>query len=305
MNKDIYDILESCLQELENGVEIDDLLSRHPGHAKELRPILNASLKARSRTVPPPTQAATIRNRARLMQKVTEIQNKKSAPRKHAIPLFQRLAISFTVTVTLLLSGNSLVGASSTALPGQNLYPVKRGWENIRLFFTFNEEARNYLEEQFEGERLEEIGELLSNESDDDRHLVDFSGILTIANGTPYISEVRVLFPAGTQLPPQGTALHVTGWTTEKGYVEIISFEILPAGSIIPGGFTTPFPVIEDENEPGEESQDENKTDEKSRNETESDKDSQDGTQSDKDGSDEKETDTESQDEKEADEESE
>jgi hypothetical protein len=285
MNKDLYDILESCLQELEDGVVIDDILSRFPDHAKELRPILNASLNARNRKVPAPTQAAIIRGRARLMQKVAEIQQKKNAPQKHAIPFFQRIAISFAVTATLLLSGTSLVGASSTALPGQNLYPVKRGWENIRLFFAFNEEARNFLEEQFEGERLEEIDELLSNDIDDDRHLVDFSGILTIANGMPYVSQVQVLFPTDAQVPPQGTALHVKGWTTEKGYVEIISFEILPAGSVIPGGITTPFPVIEDESEPGEESQNE--------------------AESDKNSPDENKTDTESQDEKESDEESE
>lgn len=271
MNKDMYDILESCLQELENGVAIDDILSRFPDHAKELRPILNASLKARSRTVPAPTQAAINRGRARLMQKAAEIQQKKNAPQKHAIPFFQRIAISFAVTATLLLSGTSLVGASSTALPGQNLYPVKRGWENIRLFFAFNEEARNFLEEQFEGERLEEIDELLSNDIDDDRHLVDFSGILNIANGMPYVSQVQVLFPADAQLPPQGTALHVKGWTTEKGYVEIISFEILPPGSVIPGGFTTPFPLMEDKNESNEEGQHENKTDEENRDEHDSD----------------------------------
>lgn len=270
MNKDLYDILESCLQELENGTEIENILSRFPEHKKELRPILNASLKAGNKTAPAPTQAAVIRGRARLMQKVAELQHEKSVPRKHAIPLFQRIAISFTVTATLLLSGTSLVGASSTALPGQNLYPVKRGWENIRLFFTFNEEERNFLEVEFEGERLEEIDELLSNVSDDDRHLVDFSGILSTINNMLYISQVQVVFPLGAQLPPQGTALHVTGWTTEKGYVEIISFEILPPGSVIPAGSTTPFPLMEDRNESDEEGQHENKTDENNKDQHES-----------------------------------
>jgi hypothetical protein len=31
--------------------------------------------------------------------------------------------------------------------------------------------------------------------------------------------------------------------------VEIISFEILPPGSVIPGGFTTPFPMDDDGND--------------------------------------------------------
>lgn len=248
MNKDIYDILESSLQDLENGIGIEDILARFPDHAKELRPILNAALQAKHKAAPAPAPAVMARSRARLMQKTTELQQGKRAPRKHAIPLFQRMAISFTVTATLLLSGTSLVSASSTALPGQNLYPVKRSWENIQLFFTFNEEKRSILEMEFEGERLDEIHELFADDSDDDRRMVDFSGLLTIANGVPYISKVQVLFPTGVQIPPQGTALHITGWTTEKDYVEIVSYEILPPGTKILDGVTTPFPSLEDGN---------------------------------------------------------
>lgn len=250
MSRDIHDILEFCLQEMNNGIELEDVLSRFPEHEKELRPILTAALKAANKSALAPSQAAVVRGRARLMQKVTEIQERKSAPRRHAIPFFQRMAISFAATAALLLTGTSLVGASSTALPGQNLYPVKRGWEDIRLFFTFNEEDRNFLQAEFEGERLEEIDELLSNESDDDRHLVEFSGILTITNGKFYVSRVPVLFPPDAQVPQESSLLHITGWTTEKDHVEIISFEVLPPGSINPNDPSlqvTPFPAHDEE----------------------------------------------------------
>jgi len=223
MNNEIYDILEASLQDLENGVDLKTILARYPKFAEELRPILKSSLQAKQMSAPAPSREAVVRGRARLMQKVAEAREGKIAPRKRVIPFFQRLAISLTVTATLLLSGTSLVGASSTALPGQNLYPVKRGWEDVRLFFTFNEEQRDSLEHKFEGERLHEVNELLS---EDEHSSVDFYGTFTIRNGVDYVAEVKVIFPDGAQRPNEGEMLHVVG-KTEHGYVEIISFEIL------------------------------------------------------------------------------
>ncbi len=41
---DIYDVLEICLQELENGADMESVLARYPELAAELRPILKASV---------------------------------------------------------------------------------------------------------------------------------------------------------------------------------------------------------------------------------------------------------------------
>jgi len=250
MNNEMFDILELCLQELENGFEIENILSRFPNIAEDLRPILTASLQAKKLAATSPSQDTVLRGRTRLMQTVAEMREEKSMPRKRAIPFFQRIALTIAITSTLLLSGTGLVGASSSALPGQNLYPVKRGWEDVRLFFTFNEDERISLEQQFEGERLNEVDELLSNE---DRHLVDFSGISTRVSGKMYVSNVQVLFPADAEIPPEGDPLHITGWTTESDYVEIISFEILPDASTIPinSSIVTPDPTKVNENKDG------------------------------------------------------
>lgn len=249
MNNNVYDILESCLQELDHGTDVNDIIARYPNFARDLRPILSASLQAKNMTAP--SREAVVRGRARLMQHVAVLREEKSAPRtKRVIPLFRRLAFSLALVFVLVISGSGLVNASASALPGQNLYPVKRGWEGVRLFLTFNHEKRNSLEQEIEEERVYEVNELLS---DEERLLVDFSGFFTSANGKTYVSDVQVLFPADAQLPPDGAALRITGWTTEKGYVEIISFEVLPDGSVIPGGSsvqeTLPFPTGEGENE--------------------------------------------------------
>ncbi len=224
MNK-TYDALEICLQELENGADMKTVLARYPELANELRPMLEASIAARKLAAQrDPSPEVLRRGRAKLLQRASEMREAKLAPRKRIIPLFQRLAISFTLTATFLLSGTGLVGASSSALPGQKLYPVKRGWEDVRLFLAFNQETHSSLEQEFEQERLQEVDELLIEKE----HLsVEFSGVLVNKNGMTYVSDVQVLFPANAQIPNEGATLHILGLTTNKGYVEVTRFDVL------------------------------------------------------------------------------
>ncbi|MDO8752715.1 MAG: DUF5667 domain-containing protein, partial [Anaerolineales bacterium] len=244
MNK-LYDVLEICLQELENGSDLESVLARYPDLAGELHPILNASIKARTRSaaVSAPSPEVMRRGRARLLQRASEMREAKIAPRRRMIPLFQRLAISFSLTALFLASGTGLVGASSSALPGENLYPVKRTWEDLRLFFTFNSDRKEILESEFEGERLDEVGELLA----EGRHeTIQYAGIFMQVNGVTYVSGVKVLIPANLQVPANGAAVVITGRTNAQGFVEIESIELLPAGAIVPVG-----EPLEVENESG------------------------------------------------------
>jgi len=229
----LYDVLEICLQELENGADLESVLARYPDLAEELRPILKASIMARTRIVSDPAPDVVRRGRAKLLQHASQMREAKVAPRKRMIPFFQRLAISFTLATVFLASGTGLVGASSSALPGENLYPVKRTWEDLRLFFTFDSDRKGFLESEYENERLDEVGRLLT----EGRHeTIQFAGVFSQANGVMYISGVTVLIPANLQTPVDGATVVVTGRTNTQGFVEIDSIELLPAGTIVPAG---------------------------------------------------------------------
>lgn len=233
----INDILEACLQRLENGADLETLLSSYPEQASELRPILDAAVRAREMIAPAPSEKALRRGRAKFMQRAAELRELKVAPRKRAFPVFQRVAVTLTLTALFLASGTGLVGASSSALPGENLYPVKRSWEGLRLIFTFNEEFRENLEYEFENERLEEVGELIA----EGRHeTIQFAGVFMDVNGVTYISGVQVVITETTQLPPQvivnGAAVIITGHTNAEGFVEAESIELLPTGTVVPAG---------------------------------------------------------------------
>jgi len=234
MNNKLYDALEICLREIENGVTLENVLARFPDLAAELRPILKASVKARKLNVASaPSPEAIRRGRAKLLQRASEMREAKVAPRRRVIPIFQRLALSLGLTATFLLSGTGLVGASATALPGENLYPVKRTWEDLQLFFIFDKDARDAAQSQFETERLHEVNELLA----EGRHeVIQFAGVFMQVNGTNYVSGVTVVVPATLQIPENGTAVIATGRTNAQGFVELESLELLPDGVFVPVG---------------------------------------------------------------------
>ncbi len=248
MNK-IFDALEICLKEMENGADLETVLARFPELAGELRPILRTSQKARSISPAAPSQEVMRRGRARLMQRAAELRESRVAPRARVIPGFQRLALSFALAAILLLSSTGLLNASASALPGENLYPVKRTWEGLRLFLIFNKDARELLEHQFKTERLNEVNELLA----EGRHeTIQFAGLFMQVNGKNYISGIPVNLAPDMRVPDNGTAVIISGQTNDRGVVELFTLEILPDGSVVPVG--NPI-AVELESESGDENE--------------------------------------------------
>lgn len=234
---DMYEVLEMCLKEIELGADVDTVLFRRPEFADELRPILETSVKAKAMAVPAPSEDVIRRNRAKVLQHASELREQKSAPparRLWYVPL-RRALVTFMVVAVLFASGTGLVRASSATLPGDNLYPVKRGWESLSLFFTFNPEKREALEFDYENERLEEMRELLVSGRS---AKVDFAGYVTRQSGTEWrVSGITVFTSSDTRLPDQpvavGDAVRVRG-QTQNGGVAAERIELLPSGSRLP-----------------------------------------------------------------------
>ena len=241
----IFDVLEICLQEIENGVDMETVLARYPNLAGELRPILETSMKARTMSNVEPSPEAIRRGRARVMQRAAEMRESQIVPRKRVIPAFQRLALSFSLAAFLLLSSTGLLSASASALPGENLYPVKRTWEGVRLLLIFDQQARALLEDQFEYERLHEVNELLTEGRDE---TIQFAGVFMQVNGVSYVSGVPVTLPANMQLPANGAPVVLAGQTNAQGIVQIASLELLPDGSVVPVGNPVAMEVESNEN---------------------------------------------------------
>jgi hypothetical protein len=240
----LYEALEICLQDIEKGADVESVLFRYPDLAEELRPILEASVGAKSMAVSAPSPDVMRRNRARVLQHGAQMrEGKVKSSRRIWFASLRRIAVTLAVVTVLFVSGTGLVGASSNTLPGDNLYPVKRTWEGLRLFFTFNPLDREALESEHENERLHEVQEVLAEGRSTE---VDFNGLVTSQNGNEWmVAGVRVLISGQTELRDQGitvgSPVRVRGITQGNNTVLAERIRLLSSDAKLP--------YVEDENE--------------------------------------------------------
>jgi len=239
MSEKLYEALEVCLNALETGVDIEAALGLYPQLADELRPILETSVQASAMAVPAVPEAAMQRGRARVLQHANEMRKAVVAkPRRSrwAMFAFPRMATSLAIALIFLLSGTGLVSASNGALPGDSLYPIKRSWEDLRLFFIFSPEEREGLESEFEQERLDEISLLLS---DGRNETIAFAGLVTGQNEVEWkVSGITVMITQSSRLPAEpvtvGAPVMVIGHTNAQGFVEVDTLETMGPGASLP-----------------------------------------------------------------------
>jgi hypothetical protein len=233
----LYEALEICLQEIEQGADVEIVLSRYPDLADELRPILEASAGARSMAVPGPSPEVVRRSRAKVMQSAAQMREAKArSSRSMWFASLRRAAVTLAVVAALFISGTGLVRAASTTLPGDNLYPVKRTWEDMLLLLTFNGQQRATLEVEHENERLHELSELFAEGRSAE---VDFAGTVASQKGNEWlVNGVRVVIAAQTEIRDQGigigSAVRVRGWTQDNDTVVAERLELLSSGEHLP-----------------------------------------------------------------------
>jgi hypothetical protein len=81
MSENLYEVLETCLREMEGGTDLETVLARRPQAADELRPLLMASASARRMAGGDPSPEIARRARARAMQRAAEMREAGIAPR--------------------------------------------------------------------------------------------------------------------------------------------------------------------------------------------------------------------------------
>jgi hypothetical protein len=245
MNKRSLDALEYCLQALEDGADLQAVLARYPDLADELRPLLVTASQARAMAVPVPeaSQQAMRLGRQRLMQRAAQM---RPAARPALMPRLQRFAFSLGLALIFLMSGTGLVRASSSTLPGDELYPVKRTWEDVRLLFVFTPGHREALEGEYDQERLQEVSQVLQK----GRVVpITFTGLITAQqDGLITVSGVPVAITNQTQFSGTqailGASVIISGETDLQGQVTAAYVQVLPPGSIVPLGDDSSLPSI-------------------------------------------------------------
>ena len=214
------DPLETCLQRLMHGIELEEVLAEFPEQAVELRPLLLAALEARrlgtGLLIPP---AAQNRSLARFQAAAAGGVPRQKVSSRSLVYL--RLAMAGLIGIAIMaaiLLGTGL--ASAAALPGDVLYPVKLIVEQIQINWVQDPPARLKMEENFDIRRLNEAIQLSRIQR---KQPVSFGGLLVLTEkGQWQVGDLILSFPPNFP-PPDiliGTFVQVKG-LSDDDVVEI------------------------------------------------------------------------------------
>jgi hypothetical protein len=165
----IEELLERCLERLASGeVDLDACLAELPAAADELRPLLKAARIARAaRPGLAPRDAFVRTSETRLLNLLEASRRSAARPaaprRARQWGWVLRLAPALVAAVLIAAVGLGSIGVvsvSAASLPGDPLYAVKRGVEELELLFTLDAEAEARLLGSLADERLSEIESL-------------------------------------------------------------------------------------------------------------------------------------------------
>ena len=212
--------LDECCQLLMEGESVAECLALHPDYAAALRPLLEAVVQiGQLRPVPPRSPAIAIRSRAAFVAAV--FQSAATQPRQRpGLQLGSRLEAGWirflrglsvlrpvpaglaALVVAFFLIGllaTTTVTASTDALPGDPLYPVKLAAEQARVLLTVDATMRSALMEERIQKRVSEARAIL-NQGREVAQMPIAGTIEAIGPQTWKISGLSVVIDAETRI---------------------------------------------------------------------------------------------------------
>ena len=152
-------LLQDCLDFMEQGESIEQILARYPELEAEIRPFLETAVQLVN-LAPQPSLAAKQKSQKAFLAHAEGLKVAPIQPtswyrlRQILLPLVSLGAVLFLFITTA-------VSVSASAIPGDALYSVKRVVENFRLVQTSDPETAVALQEQYRQERIREVQALL------------------------------------------------------------------------------------------------------------------------------------------------
>ncbi len=170
--KNIADILASCLEDIKAGkVTAEECLARHEDLRGELEPLLRLALNVGELPRIAPSASFNARAKASLME---EIRREQAGQGSKSMGLswlavmrsgwVRVTAVVLAVVIVLSGVGAGTVFAANDSLPGETLYPVKIGWEEVRDWLETDITMSAVLQMEFAGRRLDEIDRLFGTD---------------------------------------------------------------------------------------------------------------------------------------------
>ena len=123
-------------------------MAEHPEHADEIMPLLALAAELEELPYPVERPEAVESGRERMLAALRHGRPLQDRPswRRHLDPepwrLRPALRIAIAILFVLALGTPTVAVVAAGSLPGEDLYPVKTGWENLRVALTISPAAR-------------------------------------------------------------------------------------------------------------------------------------------------------------------
>ena len=180
-NERVDDILDQCIERMASGESVSSCLASYPEHREELEPLLRVASATMRAVATHPSPGAKARGLMRL--------NDASAERAHRkrslfgwLPAWPTLAAKPLVAATvvaLVVSGLAFGAdrAAANSVPGEPLYWIKMGRENLSLMMPKSDAARAHEHARLAKVRSDEMGRLvqMGNLPEAQKHSVTIS----------------------------------------------------------------------------------------------------------------------------------
>ncbi|MFC2009782.1 hypothetical protein ACFLT6_00035 [Chloroflexota bacterium] len=168
--KKVETILIQCIDDIKAGrVSVKDCLDRYPDMLHELEPLLKVALSVKAPSDIHPSDAFKARARVNLMEYIYSSQSEQKTARSPSQVNVRpgwysgwSRAVAIVVAVVLVVSaaGTGTVFASQSSLPGDTVYSIKLGTEQLQRIIIFDDAAEAELELKFASIRLDELEKL-------------------------------------------------------------------------------------------------------------------------------------------------
>ena len=165
--KKFEDILVQCIEDIKAGrASIEDCLDRYPSMREQLEPLLRIALEIREPPDVKPSPSFKVKARVQLMDQIHGRQAVTKWPwfryndQVKPIPYRRRFSMASVILVivlTLSALGGGTVYAAQDSLPGDALYPVKLGTEQVRMMLPGNDVVKAQRALSFASRRMGEM----------------------------------------------------------------------------------------------------------------------------------------------------
>ena len=159
-------VLDGCLHQIQSGqATLEDCLLENSVHAEALEPLLRMAAVTHAELSPPGPSKTFLTHSPKRVMNLTKARLKASSPTQGRRPkLILRPAYRLAgalLSMALLFGSVGVAYASEDALPGDNLYGVKRGLERAALAVSLSAEGDAALWLKHADRRIDEVEELV------------------------------------------------------------------------------------------------------------------------------------------------